>query len=137
MNCTAGLKTSMREGSVPFHSVPTPSLVMICEKASEVNGTQNTVRCYKDLEKKTGNISKQLRCNPLHTKYSPVVSLPKVLVSELHPLQLKPSVDHPHGSSRDHVHCPFTDNNRLAVLFSSQRLLVEFLMFLTADSAKQ
>lgn len=114
---------------------------MICEKASEVNATQNTVGCYKDFEKKnkTGNISQQLRCNPLQTKYSPVVSLPKVLVSELHPLQLKPSVDHPHGSSQDHVHRPFTDNKQLAVLFSSQRLLVEFLMFpsKTADSAKQ
>lgn len=34
MNCTAGLNTSTRDGSVPFHSVPTPSLAIICEKAS-------------------------------------------------------------------------------------------------------
>lgn len=40
MNCTAGLITRMREGSVPFHRALTPSLLMICEKASEGDSTK-------------------------------------------------------------------------------------------------
>lgn len=115
MNCTAGLRTRMREGRVPFHRVPTPSLAMICEKASERESPPKRGVLQLCSNKKI-NMSDLLNCNALHTKYAPVVGLLKVFVSELCPLQLQSSVDHPHGSGQDHIHHPFMDNKSLAIL---------------------
>lgn len=68
------------------------------------------------MQQQKANMSELLNCNTLHTKYSPVVGLLKVFVSELYPLQLQSSVDHPHGSGKDHIHHSFMENKSLAIL---------------------
>lgn len=91
----------MREGSVPFHSVPTPSLDIIWVNAS-VRGRTEEGHAKSNQKYKLSSVS--------HTKYACIVGLMKVFISELGPLELQSSVDHPHGSSEDHVHGPFMDN---------------------------
>lgn len=56
MNCTAGLRTRIREGRVPFHRVATPSLATICEKASEGGKAQNTAGIYNCAARRKQNM---------------------------------------------------------------------------------
>lgn len=42
----------------------------------------------------------------------------KVFVSELCPLQFQSSVDHPHGSGQNHIHCPYGRYHIVSYLYS-------------------
>lgn len=71
----------------------------ICERKPKHSRVLNTYKRNMSI------VVIRLRHKCTLTKYALVMGLLNVFISEFCPLQLQSSVDHPHGSSQDHVHC--------------------------------